>query len=147
MCPWRLAPSAACFSGGIELHPDGEFFFAEDFSGDLEEALEAVANERLPKLADEGELVAQGVGAADGGGAQQVEEADCFRVGERYERPGREVLRHSLRDLAVDGLFGEGTVFKKLLKGAKGLVAVGCPQKEEFFEGSGAVGHAFGLAG
>ena len=60
---------------GIELHPDGEFFFAEDFGGNLEEALEAVAEQRLPELANEGKLIAEGVRRADGRRAQQVEQA------------------------------------------------------------------------
>ena len=148
----RFATAARFLGGlrlpaGIELHPDGEFFFAKDFAGDLEEALEAVAEQRLPELADEGELVAEGVGRADGGSAQQVEQVHRLGVGQRNERPGGKVFRHLLRYLAVDGFFGQGAVFEELLEGPEGLIAVGGPEQQQLFEGGCAMGHALGLAG
>ncbi len=66
----RFAPPAGCFFGGgagpggrrVELHPDGEFFFVQNFAGDLQEAIECVAEQRLPKLAYKVQLFAKRLG-------------------------------------------------------------------------------------
>ncbi len=47
--------------GRVELRPNGEFFLAEDCGRQFKEALQAVANERLPKFLYEGKLIAEGV--------------------------------------------------------------------------------------
>ena len=62
LVPVTPRPCCSLCLGGIELHPDGEFFFTKNFGSDLQEALQTVAEERLPELADEGKLVAKGVG-------------------------------------------------------------------------------------
>ena len=66
-----LATTAGGFLGcgartagvGIELHPDGQFFFAENFAGDHQEAVHAVAQQRLPELANERKLSLSDSGA------------------------------------------------------------------------------------
>ena len=87
------------------------------------------------------------MGRADSGGPQQIEQADRPSVGDRNQRAGCEILRQLLRHLAIDGLLGQRAVFEQLFEGAEGFVAVGGPEEEEFFQGSGAVGRAIRLAG
>ncbi len=139
-------PLRSLHLGRIELHPDGQLFFAQNFGGDPQQPLQAVADKRLPELAYQGKLVAQRVGRAHRRRAQKVEQVHRLGVGQRDERPGSKILRHALGYLPVNGLFGQGAVFEQLLEGAESLVAVGGPQQQQFFQGGGAVGRAFGLS-
>ena len=75
----RFPSTAGCFVGGgtgprggrVVLHPDGEFFFVENFTGDLQKAIERVPEKRLPQLPDQVQLFAERFGRGGGGGPQQ----------------------------------------------------------------------------
>ena len=86
-CCWPVSPVAlggfARLGGlGVELHPDGQLFFAKNFAGHEQKTLQAVAEQRLPEPADQVELFAERSGRADGGRAQQIEQAHRLGVGQ-----------------------------------------------------------------
>ena len=58
---------------------------------------------------------------------QKIQQVDGLGIGDRNQRAGGEVIGQLLRDLAVNGFFGQGLIFKKLFEGAKGFVAVSGP--------------------
>ena len=63
-CCWPVSPAAlGGFAGSgsrrVELHPDGQLFFAKNLAGHEQEALQSVAEQRLPKPPDQVELFAQ----------------------------------------------------------------------------------------
>ena len=131
----------------VELHPDGQLFFAQDFAGHEQEALQAVAEQRLPQPPDQVELFAERGGRAGRGRAQKVEQAHPLRVGQRDERTRGEILRHLRRDFAINRFFGEAAVFKKLFKRLECLVPIRGPKQQQFFKRRGAMRQAIGCAG
>ena len=87
-------------AGGMEAHPDGEVFFAEDVDGE-QDSFEFVAEVGGPFFADEVELADEGVGRGEAGRAQSVEEAaDLGRDG--WARA--EVVGKGGGDVRVDSL-------------------------------------------
>jgi hypothetical protein len=76
----------------VELHPDGQLFFAQNLAGHQQEALQAVAEQRLPKLADDLKLVAERAGEPAPARAA-IEQAHRLRAGQRNQRPRGKVLR------------------------------------------------------
>ncbi len=123
----------------VELHPDGQFFFAKNLAGHEQKALQAVAEQWLPKPPDQVELFAERGGRAGRGRPQKFEQAHRFRVGQRNERARGEVLRHLRRDFAIDRFFREAAVFKKFFKRLECLIAIRGPEQEQFFERRGAM--------
>ena len=72
--PGGCAVAELVGAGGVEAHPDGEVFFAEDVDGE-EDAAEVFAEVGRPVFADEVELAGEGVGRGEHGRAEGVEEA------------------------------------------------------------------------
>jgi hypothetical protein len=139
--PGGRAVAVLIGAGGVEAHPDGEVFFAQDVDGE-EDAAEVGADEWGPALADEVELAGEGIGRGEEGRTQGVEEgADG---GER--RTGAEEVGKGRRDVGVDGLLLEAGVFEEGVKWFEGGIGVGDPEEEEFFEGGFAVGQTIGCA-
>jgi hypothetical protein len=96
--------------GGIEAHPDGEVFLAEDVDGE-EDAAEVGADEGGPALADEVELAGEGVGRGEHGRAECVQEgADGGHRRARVEEVGE-----GCGDAGVDGMLLEASVFEEEL--------------------------------
>jgi len=139
----RFPAAAGCFfggcagprGGGVELHPDGEFFFVEDFAGDLQKANERVAQQWLPQLPDQVQLFAKRFGGRVGGSPQQFHQVHGLGAGQRNQWSGGKVFRQLLRYLAVNGLLGKRLFAEQLFEGLKRLVAVGGPQQQQLFEG------------
>ncbi len=132
---------------GIELHPDGEFLFAQDFSGDHEETVHAIAEEGLPQSADQRELLAQGPWGAGGRCAQKVNQAHLACTFHGDQRARGEIFGKFPGDLPVDCLFGQALFFEELIEWLERLVAVRCPKKKKFFESDRTVGHSVGSTG
>jgi hypothetical protein len=149
-----LATTACCFLGGgartacvgVELHPYRLFFFPENFAGNHQEAIHAVAQQRSPKTTDEGELFAERFRRAGRRSAKKIEQIHLSGAFHGHQRPGSEVLGQFFRDLAVHGLFGERFFFEEFFERLECLVAICGPQEEQFFESHGSMGHAFGCA-
>ena len=64
LCTALAAAARGLFSGsahagciGIELHPDRQLFFVQDFAAHHQEAVHGFAEQRTPQFADEGELI------------------------------------------------------------------------------------------
>ena len=136
------AGPAAALSRRIELHPDGQFFLAQNLAGHQQESAPGVAEQRLPKLANERQLIAERAGRAQRRRAQQIEQAHRLGSGQRNQRARGEILRQLRGHLAVDGLFGQRPVFEQLLERLERLIAVGRPEQQQLFKRGGAVRHS-----
>ena len=76
-----LGGCAGVAAGRVELHPDGQFFFAQDFAGDQQISLSRlVADQGLPELADERQVDRSASPASAGRRAQQIEQADGLGI-------------------------------------------------------------------
>ena len=140
-----LGGCAGVAAGRVELHPDCQFFFAEDSAGELDQLVDLVADEGPPEFADELQLIAQRSRRAQGRKAQQVKKADGLCIGYGNQRAAGEVDRELRSHLAIDGLLLEGFFLEKFFEGLEGLVAVGGPEQHQFFKRGGFVGRACGF--
>ena len=127
-------------AGGMEAHPDGEVLFAQHVDGQ-QDALDVVAEEGRPALADKIELADQRVGRSKHGRAQRVVEAADLRC---HGRARAEEIGEGRGHVGVDGLLLQGLVREELMEGLEGGVAVGNPQHQELFQRGLAVGPASG---
>ena len=64
----------------IELRPDSQLFFAQNFAGHEQQAVEGIADQRLPQAANDFKLLAQR-SRAQRGQAQQVKQIHGLRAG------------------------------------------------------------------
>ena len=101
------------------------------------ESLQALAQQRLPELANQRQLLAQRTRRAHRRRAQQLQQVHRLGARKRNQRPRGKVLRQLLRHLAVNRLLGQRLLFEKLFEWLESLVAVGRPQQQQLFQRGG----------
>ncbi|MGA3102223.1 MAG: hypothetical protein ABSD61_10215 [Terracidiphilus sp.] len=126
----------------VELRPDGHFLLTQNFRSQQQETLQCVADQRLPKLANNLQLIAKRPGRAQCRSAQHIEQTDRLRARQRNQRPRGEVLRHLRGHLLVDGFLRQRPVLEQLLKRLERLIAIRGPKQKQFFKRRGAVRHS-----
>ena len=141
---FRCGPSLC--GSRVELHPHSQLFFMKNLPGDEQKAFEAVAQQRLPKPANERQLLAKRRGSARSRCSQKVQQADR-RTFNGHQGARGEILRKLLCDLSIDRLLGQGLVFEEFLKSLERFVTIRRPEQEHFFECSGPVRHSIGCSG
>ena len=88
----RAASAARACAAGIELHPDGQLFFVQNLAGHQQQALQAIAQQRLPKPANERKLIAKRARASRTAGARKSSSRlTGFASGKRNQRARGEV--------------------------------------------------------
>ena len=131
----------------IELRPDGQLLLAQNLRCHQQKAVERVAEQRLPELANNLQLIAERPRRAQCRRAQQIEQAHRLCARQRNQRPRGEILGHLRRHLPVNGFLGQRPVLKQLLKRLERLIAIRRPKQQQLFKRRGAVRHSRRLAG
>ena len=118
----------------IELHPDGQLFFVQNFAAHHQQTIQTVAQQRPPQFADQSQLLAQRSRGPLTGARSRSNRLMAFAPSTGISGRVAKYSGKLLRDLAVNGLLRKRLIFKQFLEWLKGLVAIGGPQKQQFFQ-------------
>ena len=144
-----MAPGgfAGLHGGRVELHPDSQLFLMQNLAGDQQVMIQAVAQHRLPQLANQRQLLAERARRAHRRRPQQLQQVHRLGAGERNQRAGCKIIGKLPRHLAIHRPLGQRLFLEKLLEGLKGFIAVGGPQQQQLLQRDGPVRCAIRLSG
>ena len=137
--PAHFAVRVGVVAAGVEAHPDGDVFFADDVDRE-QDALQVFAEVGRPLFADELELAGERVGGGEHGRLKRFDQRAGFRANGRARI---EVVGQASGEGLVGRGLLQGLVVEELAEWQECGIDVGQPEHQQLLQRGLAVGKVF----